>query len=101
MSKINVISGFRHCDLWEVHPREYPPGAYDVVEGPTDGFQCSPRCAEVALAEGWAEPVAEAKPAAEPKPARPTGSRAGTAKRSPSSAPARRSTKAKPKKSAT
>lgn len=92
MQKITITRGFRFADLWEVHGRAYSPGDYAVVERPAAPNECSPECAKVALAEGWAH-EAEVE-----KAARPTGSRTGEAAPSASSRPARRSRKSKPTK---
>lgn len=114
MNKIVVTREFKHMDLWAHHARAYPPATYTIVDRPSEAWECSPRCAEVALAEGWAVRAGSdsqvtggrqtgdsgvTKPAAEAeKPARPTGSRTGEAKPSASSRPARRLRKSKPKK---
>lgn len=90
MQKIVVTREFKHMDLWAHQARAYPPATYTVVDRPSEAWECSPRCAEVALAEGWAKPAE-----AEKGEARPTGIPIGGEKPSASSAPVRRSTKGK------
>lgn len=90
MQKIEIVTAFKHVDVTDVHPRDYDPGEWTVVDAPAhDKRECSPRCAEVALAEGWAKEVGKAD-------ARPPGSRTGKEKPAASSRPARRSRGSKP-----
>ena len=48
MRRIEVLKSFMHADNPPYHPVEFTPGLYTVGENMTD------RCADVALAEGWA-----------------------------------------------
>jgi len=50
MPLITIVRPFKFTEITEVHPRLYAPGDQDV----------SDRCAEVAIQEGWAVPLAVA-----------------------------------------
>ena len=50
MPRITIVRPFKFVEITDVHPRLYGPGEQDVSE----------RCAEVAIQEGWAVPLAVA-----------------------------------------
>ena len=56
--QIRVLRSFDHAD--GIYPSRFEPGVYTVVDtGPGSG-EVSRRCAEVALAEGWASEILSA-----------------------------------------